>query len=218
MKRPSVQIILQGAILSVIGAGAGFLSAKAFGSGYIGGGNGYLGDFANVFFGINPENGTCYGLVPGLLFGMCVALVYGWHKKSISHESAKHIVLILWYCSFSFFIARFLATVIGMFYMIHQPNTQQETPALSGLLVVIPGFLGTYIMVRGLNAVTQAYSPKLRRYISISGGLTAALLMLLVSHPPSLTGLGETVLFFSGWQSIMLVAVGLPLLRSGDSV
>jgi hypothetical protein len=211
MGRPSTQNLLRGLTLFALGAGAGVLSAKADTLGYTGGGNGYVGDIVNIFVGINPEKGTVDGLLPGLLFGVCVALVYRWCQRGIQTGDTKSIPLIICYCSLGFLIARFLTALLALLNAFHQHAGRQDGLVLWGLLIGIPGFLGTLVMMLGLNSVTHAYPPQSRRNISILGGLAAALLLLLVSSPTAFKGLGEAICFFSGWQSLMLVAVGLPL-------
>jgi hypothetical protein len=194
------------AVLLAMGAAIGLISGMTNELGFTegSGGSGGMtpGNVLNIFLGINPENHSIYGLLPGFLFGSCLSILYWRNLKRKNASSITKIICILVLCAACFFIAR---GSIGAMALSRFPEF--DVTKHHGAIVGLPGFISTLVMLLGL---THAYSWKWVISVSLLGGIAAIVFMAPASTAP-LLGQMDSIIFFVGWQSVMLVAACLPL-------
>ena len=194
------------AALFVMGALIGSFSGMTYGLGFsegLGGNSMTSGNILNMLFGINPDNQSYYGLLPGVLFGVCVSAVYTYFLNKTRKRWLK-AACIIFVCSACYFIARGLLGTLAL--------GPIDITYGHGLMVGVAAFISSLIMMALLKLLTQAYSWKMTLFVDFLGAFSAYLFMLPATTAPLLSRT-EAIIFFVGWQSVMLVAVGLPLMQ-----
>ena len=112
-----------------------------------------------------------------------------------------------------YMLARFVSGILDFgLAVINSVDIKQFHGAEVGLASLVT----TYILMQPLQGAYRAYSKKQIWCISFTGGIVSSLLMLCIPGAPLLS-LSGNLIFFTGWQSIMLTVIGLPILQMQES-
>lgn len=152
--------------------------------------------------------------LPGMFFGIGLALIY--LRTAFSMGRVAKSLLIIVTSTSCYVIAFWLVYLLTLATFI--------APIL--LLILIPagvaGALATFVLLYLLERiVVVSVSVKKRLLLSLLGGLLGAILFGFFTYgrtlpyyiDPVTASLVDNLIFFVGWQSIMMVAIGLPFVR-----
>jgi hypothetical protein len=223
MKRLDPVTVLQSVMILLLGAVIGAFSGYVFV--FAGGiaGHHIAGHHNDVFI-IAPAT-----LLPGTFFGVGLSTLCLYSKAT----KIVNTMLILLLCTFCYCLAFHITYYGFMFYgaVLHSMFEYVAENFVGYASVMFSafcaGFITTYLMMYGLNGLVGIYSKKVIRKICWVGAIIAGALIVFplevlmhnsesISFPLDLNTVG-TFAFFIVWQSVILVAVGSPLVNRVQS-
>jgi len=152
--------------------------------------------------------------LPGMFFGIGLALIY--LRTAFSMGRVAKSLLIIVTSTLRYVIAFWLV------YLLILATFIAPIPLLISRPAGVAGALATFVLLYLLERIVVApVSVKKKLLVSLLGGILGAILFEFFTYgrtlpyyvDPMTVSLIGNLIFFVGWQSIMMVAIGLPFVR-----